>query len=57
MRAGAKFGNPSELGAITGMVAGLGTITPVSSLVGSAGTLSIDISLGVMCHYVMQAVK
>ena len=57
MRAWAKFGNPSALGAITGIVAGMGTITPASRLVGSAGSLSIDVSLGVMCHYVMQAIK
>lgn len=32
-----KFGKPSALGAVTGMVAGLGTITPASGFVGPGG--------------------
>ncbi len=36
-----KFGKPSVLGAVTGMVAGLGTITPASGYVGPAGALVI----------------
>ena len=34
-----KYGKPSVLGAITGMVAGLGTITPASGFVGPGGLL------------------
>lgn len=44
-----RFGKPSALGAVTGMVAGLGTITPASGFVGPAGALIIGISAGVVC--------
>ena len=44
-----RFGKPSALGAVTGMVAGLGTITPASGFVGPAGGLVIGIMAGFMC--------
>jgi len=44
-----KFGKPSALGAVTGMVAGLGTITPASGYVGPGGALIIGISAGFIC--------
>ncbi len=44
-----KFGKPSALGAVTGMVAGLGTITPASGFVGPGGALIIGISAGFLC--------
>jgi len=44
-----KFGKPSALGAVTGMVAGLGTITPASGFVGPAGALVIGMLAGVIC--------
>jgi Amt family ammonium transporter len=44
-----KFGKPSALGAVTGMVAGLGTITPASGFVGPAGGLVIGIAAGICC--------
>jgi ammonium transporter, Amt family len=44
-----RFGKPSALGAVTGMVAGLGTITPASGYVGPAGALVIGISAGIVC--------
>jgi Amt family ammonium transporter len=37
-----KFGKPSVLGAVTGMVAGLGTITAASGFVGPAGAVVIS---------------
>lgn len=46
-----KYGKPSVLGIITGMVAGLGTITPASGFVGPAGAMVIGISAGVICFY------
>jgi Amt family ammonium transporter len=52
-----KFGKPSVLGIVTGMVAGLGTITPASGFVGPAGALVIGISAGVICFYMTQMVK
>jgi Amt family ammonium transporter len=44
-----KFGKPSALGAVTGMVAGLGTITPASGYVGPAGGLVIGMAAGFVC--------
>jgi Amt family ammonium transporter len=46
-----KFGKPSMLGAVTGMVAGLGTITPASGYVGPAGALAIGVSAGIVCFF------
>lgn len=46
-----KFGKASVLGAVTGMVAGLGTITPASGFVGPGGALIIGISAGIVCFY------
>ncbi|MFT6248895.1 MAG: Amt family ammonium transporter, partial [Cognaticolwellia sp.] len=42
-----KFGKASVLGAVTGMVAGLGTITPASGFVGPGGALIIGVSAGI----------
>lgn len=52
-----RFGKPSVLGIVTGMVAGLGTITPASGFVGPAGALCIGIMAGVVCFYATQFVK
>jgi Amt family ammonium transporter len=52
-----KHGKPSVLGIVTGMVAGLGTITPASGFVGPAGALVIGLSAGIICYYATQAVK
>ncbi len=46
-----KYGKPSALGAVTGMVAGLGTITPASGFVGPAGGLVIGIMAGLVCFH------
>jgi ammonium transporter, Amt family len=52
-----KHGKPSVLGIVTGMVAGLGTITPASGYVGPAGALVIGISAGVVCYFATQYIK
>lgn len=52
-----RFGKPSALGAVTGMVAGLGTITPASGFVGPAGALVIGISAGIICFYATMTLK
>ncbi|MDO8282068.1 MAG: ammonium transporter [Thermodesulfovibrionia bacterium] len=44
-----KFGKPTALGTVTGMVAGLGTITPASGYVGPAGALVIGVIAGFVC--------
>ncbi|MBL7249189.1 ammonium transporter [Alloalcanivorax sp. C16-2] len=52
-----KFGKPSALGIATGMVAGLGTITPASGFVGPGGALIIGLAAGVICFYMVLVVK
>ncbi len=52
-----KFGKPSALGAVTGMVAGLGTITPASGFVGPMGGLVIGILGGVLCFNMTNLLK
>ena len=52
-----KYGKPSVLGIVTGMVAGLGTITPASGFVGPGGALIIGFSAGIICYYATQAIK
>jgi Amt family ammonium transporter len=52
-----KHGKPSVLGIVTGMVAGLGTITPASGFVGPAGALAIGIIAGIVCYFATQLCK
>jgi Amt family ammonium transporter len=52
-----RYGKPSALGAVTGMVAGLGTITPASGFVGPAGALLIGIAAGVLCFGATNVMK
>ena len=52
-----KSGKPTVLGIVTGMVAGLGTITPASGYVGPLGGLIIGISAGVVCYFATQYIK
>ncbi|MER2490416.1 ammonium transporter [Catenovulum sediminis] len=52
-----KYGKPSVLGIVTGMVAGLGTITPASGFVGPAASLVIGISAGIVCFYCTNLIK
>lgn len=52
-----KYGKPSVLGIVTGMVAGLGTITPASGYVGPMGALIIGISAGIICFFATGFIK
>ena len=52
-----RFGKASALGIVTGMVAGLGTITPASGYVGPGGALIIGLSAGVVCFYATIYIK
>jgi Amt family ammonium transporter len=52
-----RFSKPSVLGIVTGMVAGLGTITPASGFVGPFGALVIGITAGIVCFYATQYIK
>lgn len=52
-----KHGKPSVLGIVTGMVAGLGTITPASGFVGPLGALVIGGAAGVVCFFATIVIK
>ncbi len=52
-----KYGKPSALGVATGIIAGLGTITPASGFVGPGGALIIGLTAGVVCFYATQYIK
>ncbi|MBI3937646.1 MAG: ammonium transporter [Betaproteobacteria bacterium] len=52
-----RFGKPSVLGIVTGMVAGLGTITPASGYVGPVGALVIGATAGVACFFATNYMK
>jgi Amt family ammonium transporter len=52
-----RFGKPSVLGIATGMVAGLGTITPASGFVGPGGAVVIGLVAGVVCFFATQFIK
>ena len=52
-----KYGKPSVLGIVTGMVAGLGTITPASGFVGPVGAVTIGMIAGVVCFWATQYIK
>jgi Amt family ammonium transporter len=52
-----KYGKPSALGAVTGMVAGLGTITPASGFVGPGGALVIGVAAGAVCFVATLTLK
>ena len=52
-----KFGRPSLVGAATGVIAGLATVTPASGFVGPAGGLILGAVAGVVCFFAVDVVK
>ncbi|MBV1915338.1 MAG: ammonium transporter [Pseudomonadales bacterium] len=52
-----RFGKPSALGVATGMVAGLGTITPASGFVGIGGAVVIGLLAGFVCFNATMYIK
>jgi Amt family ammonium transporter len=52
-----RYGKPSVLGIVTGMVAGLGTITPASGFVGPIGGVAIGAIAGIVCFLATQFLK
>ena len=52
-----KFGKSSLVGAVTGCIAGLASITPASGSVGPMGGLVIGLIAGVICYYMVNVVK
>ena len=51
------YGKPSALGIVTGMVAGLGTITPASGFIGPLGAIVIGGSAGLLCFFATQLLR
>jgi len=52
-----KYGRPSLVGMVTGMVAGLATITPASGFVGPAGAVACGLAGGFICYWATQTIK
>jgi len=53
----AQYKKPSTLGIMTGMVAGLGTITPASGFVAPLGAVCIGLLAGFVCYFATQFLK
>jgi ammonium transporter, Amt family len=53
----AQYKKPSTLGIMTGMVAGLGTITPASGFVAPLGAVCIGLAAGFICYFATQFLK
>ena len=52
-----KHGRPSLIGIVTGMVAGLATITPASGFVGPGGALVFGFLAGFVCYWCINFIK
>jgi Amt family ammonium transporter len=52
-----RYGKPSLVGAVTGMVAGLASITPASGFVGPLGGLIIGLAGGYLCQWITAYLK
>ena len=52
-----KNGKPGLVGMITGMVAGLATVTPASGFIGPFGGLILGISSGFVCYWFVGFIK
>ena len=51
------FGKPSLVGAVTGTVAGLATVTPASGYVGPIGGVILGAAGSIVCYYAVHVVK
>ena len=52
-----RFGRPSMIGAVTGVVAGLATVTPASGFVGPAGGVILGAAGSLVCFFAVHLVK
>ena len=52
-----KTGKPGLVGIVTGMVAGLATITPASGCVGPLGAVCIGLTAGGVCYFACSFIK
>jgi Amt family ammonium transporter len=52
-----RFGKPSLIGVVTGMVAGLATITPASGYIGVPGGLILGLFGGILCYLAVDYIR
>ena len=52
-----RFGRPSLVGIVTGMVAGLATVTPASGFIGVPGGLIVGLAGGVACYVAVDLIR
>lgn len=52
-----RFGRPSLIGIVTGMVAGLATVTPASGYIGIPGGLILGLAGGLICYYAVDIIR
>ncbi len=52
-----RNGKPGLVGMITGMVAGLATVTPASGFIGPMGAIILGISSGIICYIAVGFIK
>ena len=52
-----RFGKPSLIGVVTGMVAGLATVTPASGYIGIPGGLILGLSGGLLCYLAVDFIR
>ncbi len=52
-----KFGRPGLVGTVTGLVAGLATITPAAGSVGPVGALVIGVVASIVCFYAVALIR
>ena len=52
-----RFGKPSLVGIVTGMVAGLATVTPASGLIGVPGGIILGLSGGIICYFSVDLIR
>jgi Amt family ammonium transporter len=52
-----KYGKPSVIGAVTGTIAGLASITPASGYVGPLGAVAIGVVGGAICYFMVGVIK
>ena len=52
-----RFGRPSLVGIVTGMVAGLATVTPASGYIGVPGGLILGLAGGVACYVAVDLIR
>lgn len=52
-----RFGRPSVVGMVTGMVAGLATVTPASGFIGVPGGIILGLAGGYVCYVAVDVIR